>query len=406
MLTVKTSEQARDTLRAAFGTYRTRTETICLHNACGRTLALNLTAEENIPPFDRSMVDGYAVRAADTFGCSESTPAMLRLAGKAEMGEAQGHSIRAGECFYVPTGGALPLGADAMVMIEYAEDCGDGFIFLQRPSAPGMHVIFAGDDFRMGNFVLTAGTRLRAQEIGVLAALGQGMVSVYRRPVVGILSTGNELVTVDETPVGSQIRDVNNSVLAACVERAGGEALRCAIARDDEQALLKAARAALASCDLLLISGGSSAGEQDMTRRVIEQLHDSALLFHGLAVKPGKPTIAAAAGGKPVFGLPGHPVSAYMIFEVFVRPLICSLLGRSDESYPVAAMLTQSIPSNHGREEFVAVKLARTADGLLATPVSGKSGLISTLSKADGCLCIPRECEGLTENMTVQVYLF
>lgn len=406
MLTVKTAEQAREALCTAFGAYRTQPETVELGAALGRAMAQNLIAGEYVPPFDRSMVDGYAVVAADTFGCSESTPAMLRLAAKTEMGEAQLQRVRAGECVYVPTGGALPIGADALVMIEYAEDCGDGFIYIQKPSAPGTHVIFTGDDVCAGATVLTVGTTLRGQEIGVLAALGQERVPVRKRPVAGILSTGNELVPVGQTPVGSQIRDVNSHVLAACVERAGGEAICCEIVRDDGQALLGAARDLLARCDLLLISGGSSVGEQDMTCRVMERLEDSSLLFHGLAVKPGKPTIAASVGGKPVFGLPGHPVSAYMIFEVFVRPLVGSMLGQSNVSYPVTAVLTRSIPSNHGREEFVAVQLAQGAQGLLATPVAGKSGLISTLSKADGYLCVPRDCEGLAENSTVQIHLF
>ncbi|MEG0756367.1 MAG: molybdopterin molybdotransferase MoeA [Oscillospiraceae bacterium] len=406
MLTVMTAGQAREALEIAFGAYRTAKESVSLGDALGRVLAEPVIARENVPDFDRSMVDGYAVCASDTFGCSENTPAMLRLIGKAEMGESQTHSIAPGESLYVPTGGALPAGGDAMVMLEYAETCGDGFVYLEKPAAPGMHVIFRGDDMGAGQCALERGKCLRPQDIGVLAALGYETVPVYRKPKVAILSTGTELLPVGGTPTGSQVRDVNGPALAAAVAGAGGEAVFCGIFRDDEEAIFAAASKALADCDMVLISGGSSVGEQDLTRRIIDRLAGSTLLFHGLAVKPGKPTIAATVGGKPVFGLPGHPVSAYMIFEIFVRPVLRGMMGCDAQRHAVTATLAQNLPSNHGREEYVPVALNKREGKTIALPIAGKSGLMSTLAQGDGYLQIDRNCEGLEAGTAVSVTLF
>ncbi len=406
MLTVKTPEETQKLIVDAFANIRTDIEEIPLADAWGRVLAKPQVAQEYIPGFNRSTVDGYAVKAADTFGCSLSTPAMLRFVGEVEMGKAVGLTVAVGECAYVPTGGELPAGADAMVMLEYAEDFQDGCIYINKPAAPGLNIIFKGDDSYPGRELYAAGTKLTATAMGALAAIGSAMVPVFRRPRVGIISTGDELITIEKAPVFSQIRDSNSFALAGGIEAAGGNAVCYDIVKDNFDTLLAVVQEAITDCDMLLISGGSSVGYRDATLKVIEALEDSQLLLHGIAIKPGKPTILASVGGKPVFGLPGHPVSSYFIFSIFAVPLIGTMMGYTAPSYGVMAHLSEAVPSNHGREEYVAVYLSRQNGVWTAQPVRGKSGLITTLTKANGYVCIPRNCEGRAAGDEVKVFLF
>ncbi len=406
MLTVKTPEETQKLITEAFAGFRTDCEEIPLAAAWGRILVKPQAAHEYIPGFNRSTVDGYALHAADTFGCSLSSPAMLHFIGEVEMGEAVGLTIAAGECVYVPTGGELPDGADAMVMLEYAEDYQDGFIYINKPAAPGQNIIFKGDDTSPGKELLAPGTKLTAAAMGALAAIGVAKVPVFSRPRVGIISTGDELIPVENTPVYSQIRDSNSYALIGGITAAGGEAVCYGIVKDDFDTLLTVVKEALDDCDMLLISGGSSVGFRDATLKVIDALEDSQILLHGIAVKPGKPTILASVGGKPVFGLPGHPVSAYFIFSVFAMPLIGMMMSYTAPSYGIMAHLSEAIPSNHGRAEYIAVYLSRQNGVWTAQPVRGKSGLITTLTKANGYICIPRDCEGRACDQEVRVFLF
>ena len=354
-----------------------------------------------VAAFCRSAVDGFAVHAADTFGASAAMPALLRLAGEVKMGERAMFSLQSGDCAVVWTGGELPSGADAMVMLEDAQTLPGGMIAVESPSAPGRHVVFRGDDIKQGDPLLTVGTRIGSREIGLLAATGMSQVSVYTRPRVHILSTGDELVDPSKTPNGGQIRDCNGDMLtAACIE-AGAEARFFGRVADDEDALLDAMQAALKDCDLLLLSGGSSAGAKDAAERCIAKL--GTLLFHGLALKPGKPTLAGEVGGKPVICLPGHPAAAYLVFHALVRPLIAALSGTQLQDRAIPARMAQAIPSNHGREELLLVRL--TEDGM-AEPVAAKSGLVLPLTRADGYVVIPRDVEGLGKNVLVRVVLF
>lgn len=377
-------------------------ERVALSDACGRVIAVEVRAEEGVPPFDRSTVDGFAVVAADTFGCSDALPAILELTGEVTMGTAASCSCAAGRCVRIPTGGMVPAGADAVVMLEYCEEYGDGTVGIARAVAPGDNIVFQDDDVKPGQVLVGAGTRLNAHHVGTLASLGMKAVEVCRIARVGVISTGDEIVDVDAKPVGSQMRDVNGPMLAAAVEACGAVAVRFPIVPDDYGALLRVTREALATCDMVLVSGGSSAGQKDNTARVLSQL--GTLLFHGVAVKPGKPTMCADVGGVPAFGLPGHPVAAYFMFLELVRPLLMGV-GRGVRA-GVVAKLTASLPSNHGRAELVAVALQGEADDLRAVPVRGKSGLISQLSQADGYLEIGRNTEGLAAGATVQVTLF
>lgn len=400
MFKVKTSQEAEAILKERFST-QLECESISLHEAVGRTLFTNIVSQEYVPNFHRSTVDGYAVSSRDTFGCSDSIPALLRLAGEVQMGVPADVPAEPGCCVYVPTGGQIPEGADAVIMLEYVEDFGDGTIAVQKSAAPGTHMIFRGDDVHEGKIVYLRGHRLLPKDIGALAALGYAQLRVFRRPKVAVLSTGDELVAAEtENLAIGQIRDVNGPMLAAAVSSSGGQPINMGILHDESQALKKKVSAALNEADILLISGGSSVGEKDEVSMVLSEMGE--VLFHGLAMKPGKPTIAADIGGKPVFGLPGNPVAAYFIYTLFVRPLLYRMMDNKDEDRKVSAICAAAIPSNHGREECVPVSL----DGDKAVPIIVKSGLITTLSGADGYIRIPRDTEGIAQGDTVKVYLF
>ena len=400
MLNVISLEQAQAMLKEKFQ-IKTDTELLELSDSAGRTLAEDIESAEFVPDFSRSTVDGYAVRAADTFGCSEAIPAMLKLKGEVLMGQSAAFSLGAGECAAVPTGGALPAGADAMVMLEYAEDFGGGTIAVQKPSAPGAHIIFRGDDVKAGQKVLKRGCQIQPKDIGALAAMGVCRVPVFKKPKVAVLSTGNEIVSAETKCLSvGQMRDVNGPMLASAVASAGGEPLYFGIVKDEPELLKKALIEASSAADMVRISGGSSVGARDAAALVLGEL--GKLLFHGLALKPGKPTLAAELGGKPVLGLPGHPVAAYFIFSLLVRPLLFSMLCAESQPRTLAAVCQTAIPSSHGREECVAVR----CENGVAVPVIGKSGLITTLAGADGYIRIPRDAEGIARGESVTVYLF
>jgi len=403
MLTVKTPEEVQALLEREF-TWKTPEESVPLDEARGRVLARAVESGEYVPGFDRSTVDGYAVRAADTFGCSDAMPALLTLTGEVAMGKAAPGPVAPGCCAGIPTGGALPEGADAVVMLEYVEDYGDGTVGVGKPAAPGLNLIFRGDDVRPGKEVLPEGRLLTAQDVGALAALGVTEVPVRRRPVAGILSTGDELVPAAETPGPGQVRDVNSAMLKALCEEAGGACRVYGIVPDREAALSAALDRALAECDAVLLSGGSSVGARDAACRVVEARGE--LLLHGIAMKPGKPTLVGRAAGKPVFGLPGHPVAAFFAARLFVRPLLARMLGRTVRPLAVPAVLTEAVPANHGRAQYGGVRLARRDGMLYAEPVRGKSGLITTLAASDGWFCIPRDCEGAAAGQSVPVYVY
>ena len=404
MLTVKTPEEVRALLDDIVPPGPLGSEEVPLDLAMGRVLAAAVTADEFVPGFDRSTVDGYAVRSSDTFGCSDAMPAMLTLRGEVRMGEGTDIELRPGECAAVPTGGAIPSGADAAVMIEYTEDYGDGTVGILKSAAPGENMIFRGDDMRPGKTVLPAGRKLTPSDVGSLAAMGINSVPVARRPLVGIISTGDELIPVSETPAEGQVRDVNSAVLAALVRDAGGESVSFGILRDDEDLLGRTLDDALQSCDMVLISGGSSVGMKDATCRVLEARGE--ILFHGIAMKPGKPTILGRIGGKSVYGLPGHPVAAFFVSELFVRPLIARLLGREIRERTVPARLAEAVSANHGRAQYTGAFLEDRDGELWARPIHSKSGLITGLAGSDGFFCIARDCEGVPAGDTVRVRLY
>lgn len=400
MLNVLTLEEAQNLVLKIAKKHEFLVESVPLESVLGRVLAKSIAADADLPAFDRSAVDGFAVLSRDTFGASAALPSLLRLAGEVKMGERAGFALGAGTCAAVWTGGELPQGADAMVMLEEAETLPGGLVAVEAAAVPGRHVVFRGDDVKRGEPLLPAGRRLSARDVGLLAALGVAEAPISARPRVGVLSTGDELIDPGETPAGAQIRDLNGPMLTAACEEAGADARFFGRVPDDEAALKRAMREAAERCDLLLLSGGSSAGAKDAAARCLEAL--GRVFFHGLALKPGKPTLAGMTGGTLTIGLPGHPAAAYLVFHALVRPVIAAMAGEELRETIVTAALTQAVPSNHGREELMPVRLK----GAEAEPLFIKSGLVRPLTRADGYIRIPRDAEGLPGGARVDVILF
>ena len=376
--------------------------------ALGRVLAIDIRAPHALPPFPRSSVDGYAVQAADTFGASASLPAYLSLAGEVLMGTRSTLALERGQAALVHTGGMIPSGADAVVMVEDTQVARPDEIEVLKPAAPGQNVLQLGEDVQPGEIVLQRGARLRAQELGGLMALGYTRVEVVRRPRVAILSTGDEVVMPEADPLPGQVRDVNTYTLSALVEQGGGEPVFYGILPDRREALEAAARRAHVECDVVLITAGSSVSARDITSEVIATLGAPGVLAHGVALRPGKPTILAVCSGKPVIGLPGNPVSALVVAGLFVTPLLRRLLGvQAPRLIPrITARLGTNIPSEAGREDYVPVRVTSVEGDFTAEPVFGKSNLIFTLVRADGLVRVPSEANGLPAGLIVEVLLF
>ena len=401
MLNVKTPDEVYR-LVAQTPFVSTPVQMVPLAQAGGRVLAKPILAGEYVPGFHRSTVDGYAVAASDTFGASETIPAILEVAMEIQMGKSALGPLRPGCCAAIPTGGALPQGADAAVMMEHTEDYQDGTVGIYKPVAPGENVIFKGDDICPGKEVLAAGCTLGAKEIGALAAMGILQVPVRQRPRVAILSTGDELVPVEQLPGDGQVRDVNGAMLAALCQSLGAEPLTCGIVADEAGCLETALEQALVQGDMVLISGGSSVGSRDATFRAMEA--QGPLLCHGIAMKPGKPTIMGSGGGKPILGLPGHPAAAFFVAELFLPSLLARLTGQHLRRYMFPAKLAEMVSANHGRAQYMGVRITGTQEeGFMAHPIHGKSGLISLLADSEGYFCIPRDCEGMAAGETVYV---
>ncbi|HWQ64492.1 MAG TPA: gephyrin-like molybdotransferase Glp [Methanospirillum sp.] len=371
-------------------------EIIPLSDAGGRVLFSDAKSDVEIPGFDRSTVDGYAIFASDTTGASESIPSMLTLSGRIAMGEDRRISLKRGSCMYIPTGGVLPTGADAVVMIEYCEELGDQ-ILVHRPVAVGENKISKGEDFGSDRPAVKAGTKISSRVLGVLAACGWNNVPVSTRPRIGIISTGNELVPVNEKPTGGEIRDINTWLCSGFVSEEGCIPIVYGIISDDHNSLNQALDEALNSCDAVLISGGSSKGERDMCAEIIASKGE--VLVHGIAISPGKPTIIGTAMGKPIIGLPGHPASAYIILLVLVRELLKGMTGITSSQKCVHAPLMIPIKSVQGREDYV----RGIFDGRYILPLLGKSGLTNTLLQSDGVIRIPGPVEGYEAGEIVEV---
>ncbi len=401
--TVKSVADALDQLRRETPALARR-ERLAVADAAGRVVASEPRSPIELPNFRRSAMDGYAVKATDTFGASDSLPAYLTRVGEIRMGEQAAVAVGPGQAVEVATGAMLPEGADAVVMIERTQPFGTDQIEVLAPVAPGEHVVQIGEDVGLDEPIVPVGRRLRPQDLGGLLAVGITRVDVVARPRVHILSCGDELVTPEEAPGPGQIRDINAAMLAALFTAAGAEATTHGIARDTFDDTLAKAQAAFAEADLLVISAGSSVSSRDLTSAVIARLGPPGVLQHGLAVKPGKPTILAVCDGRPVVGLPGNPVSALLVARQIVVPLIGHLLGLQPE-WPAAvrATLTHNIASTTGREDTVPVRLRVSAGVVEAEPVFGKSNLIYTLIRSDGLVVVPLNSNGLRAGAEVEV---
>jgi molybdopterin molybdotransferase len=416
-----TTRTVADALAGFRPARRTQAETVPLGAALRRVTAAPVTAPHPLPGFARSTVDGYAVRAADTYGASEGLPGYLTVTGAVRMGAAPDVTVTAGNAVSMPTGGAIPPGADAVVMIEYTAEAMPGTIEVVRPVAPGEGVVRADEDAAEGQQIIPNGCVLRPQDLAMLAAAGVTTASVHARPVVTIFSTGDEVVPPDTQVLSpGQVRDATASALAALVADAGGEPVHGGIVSDDPGALERALRAALPASDVIVISAGSSVGTRDETANAVAALGPPGVWCHGLAIKPGKPTLLAECGagpdsagpdsagtgatGVPVIGLPGNPRSALVVFRLIGMPLI-RLVGGCAAPPPepsTRAMLSRDLASATGRLDVVQVKVS----GGVATPLFGVSALLSVLTEADGYIMIPEEATGLDAGTEVEVTLY
>ncbi len=385
---------------------RVQAELIPTAQALGRVTAAPITAPHPLPEFGRSTVDGYAVRSSDTFGASDSQPGYLRLIGEVPMGDSPEFGVPSGSCALIHTGGMLPADTDSVIMLENTQPVSSREIEIQRAVAPGENCIRIGEDVQTGQEVIPAGARIRTPEMGGMAALGVTEVLVARQPRVAILSTGDEVIPASATPRPGQVRDVNTATLCALVTQHGGLPQSYGILPDRAEVLEAAARQALETCDILVITAGSSASTRDLTSDVINNLGKPGVLVHGVNVRPGKPTILAVCNGKPVIGLPGNPVSALVIAGLFIAPLIHQMLGLPSVSHAVRmARLTLNVPSQTGREDWTPVKLIEGPAGWLAQPIFGKSNLIFSLVRADGLVRTPPDATGLEAGALVEVHI-
>lgn len=387
---------------------RVGTEEIPLEKAAGRVLAENIVSNVDLPDFVRATMDGYAVKASSTFGSTEGNPGYMSIKGAVEMGDAPAFSVASGEAAEISTGGMLPHGADSVVMVEHTEAIDNATIEVYKSVAPGQNVMEKGEDVRKGDTILACGRKLRSQETGLLAALGKETISVYRQPAIAVISTGDEIVPVDEIPGPGHIRDINTYTLANLVRAAGGVPVPLGIVRDNFNDLLETCTKALAQSDMVLISGGSSVGTRDFTIEVLAALPDAGILVHGISISPGKPTILARSRNQVLWGLPGHVVSAMVVFEIVVRPFIEHIAGLSAQHKKVikpSAMLSRNLSSAQGRIDYVRVRLVEKEGVLWAEPILGKSGLIRTMVQADGLIEIGINSEGLDKGTKVEVLL-
>lgn len=398
MLEVVSCEKAIEIIKENFEK-KAVIEEVGVNKISGRTLGEDIYSSECIPAFDRSTVDGYAVIAADTYGAGENMPSMLTVKGEILMGEEAAFTLNRGECVKISTGGMLPYGADAVIMVENTDEGFDGLCLCLKSLSPYENVTRKGDDVKTGEAVLKKGTRLSSSAAGVLCALGKEYVQCVKKPKIGIISTGDEIVPVGERPEIGQVRDVNSFLLSSLIEENGCEVIHYGIVKDNKDDIAGVFGRALNECDTVLLSGGSSKGERDAAAEIISARGE--LLFHGLAMKPGKPTILGKCDKKAVFGLPGHPAAAYFVALRLVLPALYHIFGITNGIKKYVYKSGTDIPSNNGREEVVSVKIS---DGKFY-PLFGKSGLVSLLSESDGFIIIDRNREGIFLGEETEVYL-
>ena len=395
-----TIEEAKTLFLNSLKIGHTKTVAVPVQDALNRVLAEDLIAEEDLPRFDRSAVDGYAVKAEDTFGASQFKPKTLRLTSASE--------VKRGEAKQVWTGTPIPKGADAVLMLENVKLVGEGEIEVWTSVTPGENISRRGEDVAKDTIAIKAGTRLKPHHLGLIAALGKSKINVFEKPKVAILATGNELVEVGEKLREDQIYEVNRLMLSSLCREIGAEPVDLGIAKDNVEEISEKLKHGLEKADIILTTGGTSVGASDLVPTAINGIGEPGVLVHGVAMRPAMPTALAILGGKPIIVLSGNPVAAFFGFEVFARPLILKMLGIENELRPVvAAKLTRRTSTALGRKTFVRVHVFQKNGEFYAEPISARgSGIISTLTRANGYVIVPENREGLEEGETVQVHLF
>ncbi|WP_041711007.1 molybdopterin molybdotransferase MoeA [Clostridium pasteurianum] len=399
-------EEAKDIINCDFK-LNLKTELIDIKECNGRVLSRDIVSPLNIPGFKRSMVDGYAVKFRDLQGASESMPSMLDLKGEVKMGKMPVKSLEfPGECMYIPTGGMLPEGTDSVIMIEYIDKMDDATVLANKSISFGENVLNEDEDVELGETVLKQGTLLRPYSISMLSSLGITKVPVFRKPKVGIISTGDEIVSPEKQPQPGEIRDINSYLIYSSVIEDGGQPILYGVIKDNYEELFTTVKKAVNECDLVLVSGGSSVGKKDETAKVIDELGNPGILFHGISIKPGKPTILGKIKDKPIFGLPGHPLSCAVVYRTLVRYLLHAMMGFEDVDYPIPCKFSMNYHKAKGREEYLPVTINRIGEEYIATPILTKSAAISGFTKAWGYIKINKNVEGIYEHEKVYVYKF
>lgn len=405
LLKTITVEEAKNKMREVFGDFPIGKENINILESVGRYLESDVTVQIDVPGFDRSTVDGYGVIAKETFGASEGLPSFLKCIGQVDMGKMANLKLESGSCCYVPTGGMLPYGCDGVVMIEYTDVLGEE-ICIQRPVAPNENVLKKGEDLKKGDILFSRGHKLRSQDIGILAGMGIMYVDVFEKIKISIISTGDELVTPTTDVKAGEINDMNTYSLASSALLDGCNIVERIIVRDDKDLLREKIQGCIKTSHIVLISGGSSMGNKDYTKEVINEIGSPGVFIHGLSVKPGKPTIVGKIGSTALFGLPGQPVSALIIYKVLVSFLIKEIFYNEKvlKAY-IEGEISVNIPSAPGREHYLMVNIEE-GEKTIINPVYGKSGMLSMMAKADGYIKIGTNQEGLTKGDKVRTYLF
>ncbi len=388
-----------------FKGYEFGLEEVSILEATDRILAEDIVSDINVPEFNRSTVDGYAIQSKDSHGASESVPSLLNIIGEVKIGEVPHKAIRSGEAMYIPTGAMVPEGADGVVMIEHTEKLDDHSLMVYKPISFNENIIQKGDDIKKGEVALKKGRRINPEVVGVLAALGISKVKVYKKPRFYIISTGDEIIDIDEKLELGKIRDINSYALYSLITKLGGSVVGKSIVKDNYDLLKDEVEKAIALSHIVLISGGSSVGTRDYTAKVINSLGGKGVFVHGISIKPGKPTIVGEGGGKLIFGLPGHPVSSIIVFKAVVEPFVKHKMGIVEYKPKVKAIMDFNFHSHPGQETYQMVKLREVDEEIHASPNFGKSGMISLLSNSDGYIIIKPHEEGVYKGEEREVYL-
>lgn len=402
---VVTLDKGRELVLEGFNDLKPETEMVHILDAVDRTLAEDILSDINVPDFNRSTMDGYGIVAEDSHGATETIPSILDIMGEIKMGELSDIEIKPGQAVYVPTGAMVPKGATGIIMIENTEKMDENTLLVYKPISKGENIVYIGDDIKKGETTLSKGRIINAEVVGTLAALGISQVPVYKKPSFYIISTGDEIIDIDEELTAGKIRDINSYALQVLAEKAGGEVVGKSIIKDDYHLLRQEVQKAVELSDIVLISGGSSVGARDYTDKIINSLGGKGVLAHGLSIKPGKPTIIGDYHGKLLIGLPGHPVSSIVVFKALIEHYMDKRLGNNRILPFVMATMEYNFPSGPGRETYQMVKLRQEDGKYYATPTHGKSGMISLLSQSQGYVIMERHEEGINRGEERKVFL-